>query len=288
MTCTSLPCAWNQAFSKKVHNFLVINHMANLCVIAAQISPAPVSKIVFDKPKQSRDPPAVTATQQTSSVQPLPNISRKDLLDALHKVYPLAAVFTVVPGYQPAISPTHSPQPLLPKPSTCMYDPKYRKMAEAEFQTAVQSIKIEVNDSEAKFLEKATKGQTSSSLWYDHRVGRITASQIGKVVKCTEKKFPTSIVNSIMQYKTLNPHILALKWGRQCKARLQGRNGKNHVDFEILPAGLLVSTKYPFLGATPDGLVSCSCCGTGLLEVKCPHKYRDTDPHDISDTSFYL
>ena len=77
------------------------------------------------------------------------------------------------------------------------------------------------------------------------------------------------------------------KW-RQCKARLQGRNGKNHVNFEILPAGLLVSTKYPFLGATPDGLVSCSCCDIGLLEVKCPYKYRDSDPHDINDTSFYL
>ena len=172
--------------------------MANLCIIATQILPAPVSKIVFDKPKQSRHPPAITATQQTSSIQPLPNISRKNLLDALHKVYPLAAVFTVVPGYQPVLSPTHSPQSLLPKPLTCMYEPKYRKMAEAEFQMAVQSIKIEVNDSEAEFLEKATKGQTSSSLWYDHRVGRITASQIGKVVKCAETKFPTSIVNSIM------------------------------------------------------------------------------------------
>ena len=61
---------------------------------------------------------------------------------------------------------------------------------------------------------------------------------------------------------------------------------KNHVDFEILPAGLLVSTKYPFLGATPDGLLSCSCCGTGLLEVKCPHKYRDSDPHDIAILAF--
>ena len=57
-------------------------------------------------------------------------------------------------------------------------------MAEAEFQLAVQKVKLEVNESEAKFFKKAMKGQTSSSLWYDHKVGRIMASQIGKVVKC--------------------------------------------------------------------------------------------------------
>ena len=63
---------------------------------------------------------------------------------------------------------------------------------------------------------------------------------------------------------------------------------KIHSDFQIHAAGLLVSTKYPFMGATPDGIVSCSCCGTGLLEVKCPYKYRDINPSDITDANFYL
>ena len=29
-------------------------------------------------------------------------------------------------------------------------------------------------------------------------------------------------------------------------------------------------TKYPFLTATLDDLISCSCCSTGLFEIKCP------------------
>ena len=45
-----------------------------------------------------------------------------------------------------------------------MYDQKYSKMAKA---VAVQSVKIEVSDSEAEYLEKATKGQTSFNLRYD-------------------------------------------------------------------------------------------------------------------------
>ena len=267
-------------------------NVLQLYIIVMQISPAPVSQIVFDKPKRSKDPPAINASHQMPSAELGPKISRDTLLNALHKVYPSAAVFSVVPGYQPVRSSTLSPQPLIPKLLTSIYDPKYSKMAEAEFHVAVQGIKIEVTDSEAEYLEKATKGQTSSTLWYDHRVGRITASQIGKVVKCAEMKFPTSIVNSIMQYKTLNPNIPALKWGRQSEENARQdykmEMEKNHVDFEVQKAGLLISTKYPFLGATPDGIVSCSCCGTGLLEVKCPFKYRDSNPCEINDTSFYL
>ena len=80
-----------------------------------------------------------------------------------------------------------------------------------------------------------------------------------------------------MQYKSLNPHIPALKWGRQnedtAKLDYKAEMEKNHTDFKIHTAGLLVSTKYPFLGATPDSIVSCSCCDIGLLEVKYPHKY---------------
>lgn len=33
---------------------------------------------------------------------------------------------------------------------------------------------------------------------------------------------------------------------------------------------MLIDEKNIFLAATPDLLVNCSCCGNGLLEVKCP------------------
>ena len=28
-------------------------------------------------------------------------------------------------------------------------------------------------------------------------------------------------------------------------------------------------------GASPDGIIVCDCHGKGLLEIKCPHKYRN-------------
>ena len=33
-----------------------------------------------------------------------------------------------------------------------------------------------------------------------------------------------------------------------------------------------------YVGASPDGLVNCDCCGRGGLEIKCPHCSKDKAP----------
>ena len=48
---------------------------------------------------------------------------------------------------------------------------------------------------------------------------------------------------------------------------------------------MFVSKEFPFLGASPDGLVHCTCHGRGLLEIKCPSNHKEslelwyTDPN---------
>ena len=39
--------------------------------------------------------------------------------------------------------------------------------------------------------------------------------------------------------------------------------------------GLFVDLEESYLGASPDAVVSCKCCGQGILEVKCPYTVRD-------------
>ena len=36
-------------------------------------------------------------------------------------------------------------------------------------------------------------------------------------------------------------------------------------------SGLMIHTQFPCMGATPDGVVNCECCGKGVLEIKCPY-----------------
>lgn len=36
----------------------------------------------------------------------------------------------------------------------------------------------------------------------------------------------------------------------------------------MFPSGFFISVDHPYFGASPDGLVCCTCCGTGILEIK--------------------
>ena len=54
-----------------------------------------------------------------------------------------------------------------------------------------------------------------------------------------------------------------------------------------MPAGLHVNPSYSHLGASPDGLISCDCCG-GVLEIKCLYKYRNAHLSSVYNPKFYL
>ena len=68
---------------------------------------------------------------------------------------------------------------------------------------------------------------------------------------------------------------------------------RNHTNFTINDSGLIINPSCPHLGATPDGKISCECCGTGCLEIKCPYCKRNNDLSDpptclITDSSGQL
>ena len=48
-----------------------------------------------------------------------------------------------------------------------------------------------------------------------------------------------------------------------------------HQSCRTKKCGLYLSTQFPFLGASPDAIVSCSCCDTSVVEIKCPYMHRD-------------
>ena len=63
-----------------------------------------------------------------------------------------------------------------------------------------------------------------------------------------------------------------------------------HNDLSIADSGLVINPQWPFIGASPDGIVSCACCGTGVLEIKCPNCHQGTDIRTpaIEDSGFCL
>lgn len=83
-------------------------------------------------------------------------------------------------------------------------------------------------------------------------------------------------------YSGVNPNIPALKYGREMESEardkyistMKAEGNKLRVE----ESGLLVCADHVFLAASPDGIISCECCGKGVLEIKCPLSVSHTTP----------
>ena len=48
-----------------------------------------------------------------------------------------------------------------------------------------------------------------------------------------------------------------------------------HPGFTIESAGFYISLTHGYIGASPDGIFKCPCCGKAVVELKCPFSHRD-------------
>ena len=62
---------------------------------------------------------------------------------------------------------------------------------------------------------------------------------------------------------------------------------ERHINLKVKKCGLIVGTDV-YVGASPDGLVSCNCHGEGVLEIKCASKFWAEDPNDIKGNLLYI
>lgn len=158
---------------------------------------------------------------------------------------------------------------------------------------------IQITSSQASKLEEETRQQSSSKAWFVHRAGRITASNMKAASKTNIHMPSKSLIKRLCYpeaYKfstkatryrqsficTIN--IIAIwpyqfRWG--CKHEesavqaYSDRASECHENLEIKPAGLYVDVERPYIGASPDRIITCTCCGRGCLEVKCPFCVKD-------------
>ena len=53
-------------------------------------------------------------------------------------------------------------------------------------------------------------------------------------------------------------------------------------------SGLIIDASKPHLGASPDGILQCKCCGTGVLEIKCPYKFKNFTIDQIYSENYHI
>ena len=143
---------------------------------------------------------------------------------------------------------------------------------------------ITVSDEEATNVEMATKQQARSKEWHRFRTGRITASKMKSVCHTPLQKPAPSLIKAICYPTTVKFSNKATRWGCDHEKEVQSQYADNmrvnHENFEIQESGLVLNKKYPFLGASPDGIANCDCCGEICIEIKCPYCKKDKNLSD--------
>ncbi|XP_062576035.1 uncharacterized protein LOC134237903 [Saccostrea cucullata] len=140
------------------------------------------------------------------------------------------------------------------------------------------NVKVTVSKEEAENVEEATRQQAENKLWNRFRCGRITASRMHAVCHSSPAAPSESLVRAICYPETTKFQSKATAWG--CDHEKDAREAycegmrRFHSNFTVETTGLFLHPEYPLFGASPDGLVSCDCCGQGVLEIKCPFCVR--------------
>ena len=167
-------------------------------------------------------------------------------------------------------------------------DPNAEEIFENEMKSKHDTATIEK-------IEELTRGQSENPEWFSYRKGRITASVFSQVLhfRFTDKS-DNYILQQIMG-NSCNINTPSIQFGKDhepiARAQYTEQYMQTHKHGKVVQCGLMVDNNYPYLGASPDGIVSCSCCGRGVLEIKCSEKYQNVPPADvcaIKDYHLYL
>jgi len=100
-----------------------------------------------------------------------------------------------------------------------------------------------------------------------------------KAVCCTPLESPSpSLIKSICYPLSTGFTTKATAWGydnEQQALSYYCQQMISHANFTCETSGLVINPELPHMGATPDGMIHCDCCGDGVVEVKCPFCARE-------------
>ena len=295
-TCTELPCPWNippSVDSIQCAKTADINFTAPQSIIAPTRRGAHVHSNcpMIDDPAEIELPISSHPTaKKSTAINPnmiAPTEDQKVLFYskiASHKPSCLSLI--------PPFSDSYIPQPEVfssaVPPLSASYCSQNEELTYKELLHLCDEFGFNLNDGEIADIEQATRGQSESDEWFAHRAGRVTSSKMKAVCHSDPANPSVSLIKQICYPHLFRFSSQATKWG--CDHESVGREmyitamEESHNEFYCVGTGLVIHEEYQFLAATPDGITHCSCCGYGVLEVKCPFCTKDSDP----DTAKFL
>lgn len=154
-----------------------------------------------------------------------------------------------------------------------------------------ENLKDIFNPEQICQIEEATRGQSENPEWFIHRKGRITASLFSSVKHFRFTPCPDNYISKQIMGRTIQRTTQSMSFGtlNEPIARHQYFEKYKHAHKQsvIKLCGLFIDPDFPYLGASPDALVQCKCCGEGLLEIKCSFVHQNKDPKEACMDDHY-
>lgn len=292
---TDVACQWNSCFTKSVE-------------------PLPIHQIHFYKEEAKdkirkkgsslkRPPPASTPHDQQRLLDGLSSLNSKIVGLSLFRQYT-----------DPFISTQKPRNTNMPHPLPGLFKQEYINLAGPNLQEKCDETfkSMQLTQEERGLVEKNTRAQAASSFWHEQRVGRLTASSAHTAIRANINSPPKSLVTSVCSTAVNRPlNVPSINWGREHEAQAfnvysafmtktnidavpsgqiyYDKQSLNHGVANTSRSGLLIDSERPYLGASPDGKVSCQCCGEGVVEIKCPFSLRDKPLREaLEENKFYI
>ncbi len=257
---------------------------------------APVKDIDFTSAKGKKrkiDDALTDSTVSTSkkarmspTVSPPTDVALEHFYKTLSECGSKPAIISVTLPYANDFQPKTS-LPNFPLPLPQLHKEEYLQMDYPELLDTCCNTQILVTDEMAKSVERVTREQFRSNLWYKYRAGRITASKMKAACRTDPTSPAQSLIKVICYPEAFKFVSAAASWG--CNHEKYARDTyvnhmiAKHDAFEVNDGGLFINPQWAHIGATPDGLVKCSCCINGVVEIKCPFCHRSDTIHDSAE-----
>jgi len=209
-------------------------------------------------------------------------------LTALSKLRPKAAVLAACDDFAAAFRPKATTSKY-PAPLVDLKDVKYQAMSRADLEEVCAEISISVTPEQAKHIEEATRAQADSKLWHVFRAGRVTASSMKAACHTSLEKPSPSLVRALCHPDNNKLCVPATEHGKaheeEAKLAYFNRHKLQHTTAVLSASGLVINPTHLELGPSPDALVSCECCGRGVVEIKCPYTVNRPEEHPCLETT---
>eukprot|EP00058_Branchiostoma_floridae_P028280 XP_002613771.1 hypothetical protein BRAFLDRAFT_85312 [Branchiostoma floridae] len=267
-SCTSKPSLWNRPLKRK-----------------PQKPYAEGSAINFKRPKKplldNNTPPKLPKTAATGTSLKQPTVSQKDTFYKMMRDSGIKPAFlSIVKGYTDPYIPSVVALNL-PSPLCRLFRTEYMQLSHHDLtkKCEEEASRLAFSTEQVAALEKTTRLQSKSNTWFEYRAGRITASNFRAAVSTNPVSPSVSLIKRICYPEAYKFSTAATRWGCQHESTAinsyKEMQVKDHDSLKVGDSGFHIHAEHTFLGATPDGLVTCKCCGEGILEVKCPMCVKD-------------